>query len=184
MYNQAGDMLVNAGDIGEEIPRHWGPHFKERQTDAEAQEEFFRFAVEQHEVEEWHWPRGAWKEDLANVHDATPGPDGLSYAFWRDAPEEWSSLIDELSEHMAASRQAPRGALATRTVCIPTGRVSRRRPGSRAQGRGASAHHLHEHNDESVSSPGRPNSRPRGICYCCRAAARIHGGKGHRPEHP
>lgn len=52
MHNQAGDMLDNAGDIGAEIFRHWGPVFAERETDAAAQEEFSRFAVEQHEVAE------------------------------------------------------------------------------------------------------------------------------------
>lgn len=68
---------------------------------------------------ECSWPRGHRQEDVATIHEATPGPDGLLHALWRRLPLEWSGLVHELGERMASGGDAPRWMLASRNVYIP-----------------------------------------------------------------
>lgn len=114
-------MIDDKEAIGIEILRHWGPIFAEREVDRDAQELLLDFVQPQQALESWEWPRGQWQEDLIGLHEATPGPDGLPYAFWREGPAEWTSLLDDLGEQLAGGAHPPAWRLASRTACIPRG---------------------------------------------------------------
>lgn len=88
-------------DIGAEILLHWQPVFAQAAQEPSVQELFRDHVMPQTQLADWGWGRWAWRADLEGLHDTIPGPDGLPYTFWRTAPPERTSIVNDVGERMA-----------------------------------------------------------------------------------
>lgn len=74
-------MIDEPAAIGQEIARHWGPVFGQREVDPDIQQQFLDFVPPQTTLDSWDWPRGHWRDDITHLHEAAPRPGGLPYVF-------------------------------------------------------------------------------------------------------
>lgn len=86
LYSEDGRLAETIEEAGTLLTAHWAPIFAGGPRDAEAQQRFIDTVVRMDPVVPFVWPRGRAAEVARRLPDTTPGPDGLSYAFWGALP--------------------------------------------------------------------------------------------------
>lgn len=108
LYDEDGRLVETAEEAGELLQAHWAPIFAGAPRSAVAQRDFLSHAVELPPHQDFEWPLGRTAEIARRLPDSTPGPDGLSYAFWGHLPEPWSDFVDSVALDMTPGSRLPR----------------------------------------------------------------------------
>lgn len=80
-----------------------------------------QFVVQADVESDWRWEDGQLGELAARLPKSHPGPDGLPYAFWAQAPPGGLRILDEAAQAMSQGAGAPEQMMRSFTLFLPTG---------------------------------------------------------------
>lgn len=122
-YGVDGTPLVELDLIGDALHEHWSHAFRERPCSPSAAEVFLRYAQDSGMSSDWIWPRGLTRDVVQSIRDSSPGSDGLTYSFWRVAPDVFHRTVDDLMELASSRDPFPIEMSHTTMVPIPKAEV-------------------------------------------------------------
>lgn len=117
-YDESGAPLQDLASVGVALSSYWGKLYLHADYDSEVAEDCLRF-VQVSDGAGWSWERGCTRELAAVVRDSSPGQDGLSYAFWAEAPPFARDLLDDVAEAAQDGGKIPPARKDSITGTIP-----------------------------------------------------------------
>lgn len=119
LYNDAGEALHTAEAAGAALAEYWTPVFNRSGGDEELQREFLDFVQPVGQDFRWSWARGRTRELAEVAHNSAPGKGGLPYRFWRHAPENYHTTLDDIVEAVQHGGRVPSDMHDSATTFIP-----------------------------------------------------------------
>lgn len=121
VYTRDGAPIDGDEAISQAIISEWAPVFEERQTDEAAMCFFESYIVPGCGATGWVWPRGELRTMAGRCTHSAPGPGGVPYAFWAQAPRDVLEFLEVTAEPMSQGIPPPAQLLDNLTICIPKG---------------------------------------------------------------
>lgn len=122
IYTRDGVPIDGDDEVSRAIVDERAPVFEGRATDEEEEIRFFAdFIMPGCGATAWAWPRGTLSAVAERCTHSAPGPDGVPYAFWAQAPQEVLEILENASERMSRGIRPPAQLLDSLTIFIPKG---------------------------------------------------------------
>ena len=121
MREEDGNITTDPEDACEKLGSFWADTFKAKPIDKAAAGSFLQKWAVQLPTIQWELDEEQFGSVLSQTGDAAPGPDGISYAAWRNAPKEIINILFQAYKSWIRGNDVPEDSDLAYLALIPKG---------------------------------------------------------------
>jgi hypothetical protein len=118
---QNGSITTDPDEACKELGSYWADTFAEKPIDTKAAERFLQQWAVQLPSISWELDQAQFMKVIASTADTAPGPDGVPYAAWRNAPKEVLQILFDVYKLWIQGGEVPDDFNYSYLALIPKG---------------------------------------------------------------